>query len=127
MYVPTDALPPALAPLQACSLLVTPNKSELGLEDVLQVCPDLNVQQLYRLCTTCWDDSGAARHDGVAGEVLEEMKRHNVTNNGGGGAGGGGEAGRCRWGPETLSGMEGLGWCRPDMEDRAWVVRLSSA
>ncbi len=41
--------------------LVTPGKSDLGLEDISGLlCPALTSQQLYRLCTTFWDDAPAA-------------------------------------------------------------------
>lgn len=45
--------------VQACTFLSTQAKSSLRLEDITAMCPDLNMQQLYRLCTTTWDDSPA--------------------------------------------------------------------
>lgn len=43
--------------LQASSFLMAPNKARMSLDDIMRTCPALNLQQLYRLCTTCWDDS----------------------------------------------------------------------
>ncbi|KAL6757599.1 DIL domain-containing protein [Haematococcus lacustris] len=79
---------------QAAQLLAAPCKARLSLEDLTgQLCPDLNPQQLYRLCTTYWEDPPApgprppaAPHaaaaaaalapppDMVSGEVLEALK-----------------------------------------------------
>lgn len=45
------------APAQASTFLCSPNKASLVLDNVTQRCPALNMQQLYRLCTTFYDDS----------------------------------------------------------------------
>ncbi|GFR40742.1 hypothetical protein Agub_g1352, partial [Astrephomene gubernaculifera] len=42
---------------QAAHFLVLANKGALRLDDITAMCPALNVQQLYRLATTFWDDS----------------------------------------------------------------------
>lgn len=42
---------------QASQFLVLANKGALRLDDIIAMCPALNVQQLYRLATTFWDDS----------------------------------------------------------------------
>ncbi|GIL92527.1 hypothetical protein Vretifemale_20044, partial [Volvox reticuliferus] len=42
---------------QAARFLVLANKGALRLDDFTTMCPALNVQQLYRLATTFWDDS----------------------------------------------------------------------
>jgi hypothetical protein len=45
-------------PLQALQFLVFDSKGDLSLEDLTEhVCPALNHQQLYRLCTTAWSDA----------------------------------------------------------------------
>jgi hypothetical protein len=50
--------------LQALQFLVLPHKGSLSLEELAgQVCPSLSHQQLYRLCTTAWDESpGQGEH-----------------------------------------------------------------
>jgi len=46
--------------LQALQFLVLDHKGSLTLEDITQhICPALNHQQMYRLCTTAWDDAPA--------------------------------------------------------------------
>ncbi|MEW5317375.1 MAG: hypothetical protein WDW38_008677 [Sanguina aurantia] len=47
---------------QASAFLVRPHKSQLGMEDLANMCPSLNVQQLYRLATTFHDDITASTH-----------------------------------------------------------------
>ncbi|GLI69233.1 hypothetical protein VaNZ11_013808 [Volvox africanus] len=42
---------------QAARFLVLANKGALRLDDFTTMCPALNMQQLYRLATTFWDDS----------------------------------------------------------------------
>lgn len=43
--------------LQALQFLVFDSKGALSLEDLTEhVCPALNHQQLYRLCTTAWSE-----------------------------------------------------------------------
>ncbi|GLC47101.1 hypothetical protein PLESTM_002026000 [Pleodorina starrii] len=42
---------------QASHFLMLANKGALRLDDFTAMCPALNVQQLYRLATTFWDDS----------------------------------------------------------------------
>ncbi|KAG2433567.1 hypothetical protein HYH02_012684 [Chlamydomonas schloesseri] len=42
---------------QASHFLVLANKGALRLDDITAMCPALNMQQLYRLATTFWDDS----------------------------------------------------------------------
>ncbi|EFJ48524.1 class XI myosin MyoE [Volvox carteri f. nagariensis] len=42
---------------QAAHFLILANKGALRLDDFITMCPALNVQQLYRLATTFWDDS----------------------------------------------------------------------
>lgn len=42
---------------QALQFLVFEDKGALSLEDLTEhVCPALNHQQLYRLCTTAWSE-----------------------------------------------------------------------
>lgn len=44
--------------MQALQFLVFESKGDLCLEDLTEhVCPALNHQQLYRLCTTAWSDA----------------------------------------------------------------------
>lgn len=76
---------------QALQFLVFDSKGDLSLEDLTEhVCPALNHQQLYRLCTTAWSDApdttddAAAAAGGVSGEVLEQMKQlYTLSSNGG--------------------------------------------
>jgi hypothetical protein len=43
---------------QALQFLVFENKGDLSLQDLTDhLCPSLNHQQLYRLCTTAWSSS----------------------------------------------------------------------
>ncbi|KAF5827887.1 hypothetical protein DUNSADRAFT_18590 [Dunaliella salina] len=71
---------------QAVAFLVCPNKGALSLEDIASnLCPALNSQQIYRLCTTFHEDNGCSM-DMVSGEVLEGLKSATtggVHNNGG--------------------------------------------
>jgi len=72
---------------QAVGFLVCPNKGALSLEDIASnLCPALNSQQIYRLCTTFHEDTGCSM-DMVSGEVLEGLKSATtgggVHNNGG--------------------------------------------
>jgi hypothetical protein len=44
--------------LQALQFLVLDHKGSLSLDELsCQVCPALSHQQLYRLCTTAWDEA----------------------------------------------------------------------
>lgn len=46
---------------QALQFLALERKGELSLDDISQeLCPTLSHQQLYRLCTTAWDDGPSA-------------------------------------------------------------------
>jgi hypothetical protein len=46
---------------QALQFLALEHKGELSLDDIAQeLCPDIDAQQLYRLCTIAWDDGPAA-------------------------------------------------------------------
>ena len=61
---------------QAAHFLVSSHKARLSLADISLMCPALNTQQLYRLCTTFWNDQPDSQADGkdvetVSGEVLE--------------------------------------------------------
>lgn len=43
--------------VQAVTLLVIGNKAKKTLEEITSdLCPQLSIQQLYRICTMYWDD-----------------------------------------------------------------------
>eukprot|EP00879_Flechtneria_rotunda_P011895 GHRR01012424.1.p1 GENE.GHRR01012424.1~~GHRR01012424.1.p1 ORF type:complete len:340 (+),score=152.27 GHRR01012424.1:884-1903(+) len=69
---------------QALQLLALEHKGALTFEDITEhICPALSHQQLYRICTTAWDD-GVNADSCVSGEVLEAIKqRHSFSSNGG--------------------------------------------
>ncbi|KAF6256194.1 hypothetical protein COO60DRAFT_1530928 [Scenedesmus sp. NREL 46B-D3] len=57
---------------QALQFLVLQHKGSLSLEELAsQVCPSLSHQQLYRLCTTAWDEApGDGEHARASHAVL---------------------------------------------------------
>eukprot|EP00775_Hariotina_reticulata_P006794 gene6794-7011_t len=55
---------------QALQFLVLDHKGSLTLEDITQhICPALNHQQLYRLCTTAWDEAPSGEGELVSAVV----------------------------------------------------------
>ena len=61
-------------------------KSLLSLDNIQHdMCPSLTTNQVYRLCTTFWDDNIEQRNGSglVSGEVLEGLKNQNIQSNGG--------------------------------------------
>ncbi|XP_078175171.1 myosin-14-like [Carex rostrata] len=58
---------------QATAFLVTLQKFKISYEDLTQnICPALNVQQLYRICTQYWDDKYNSQT--VSPNVLNNMR-----------------------------------------------------
>ncbi|XP_074586758.1 myosin-8-like [Curcuma longa] len=58
---------------QAVGFLVIFQKSRISYEEIIQdLCPVLNVQQLYRICTQYWDDKYDTKS--VSSEVLSNMR-----------------------------------------------------
>ncbi|KAI8472145.1 MAG: hypothetical protein J3K34DRAFT_520030 [Monoraphidium minutum] len=65
---------------QALQFLALERKGELTIEDITsELCPALSRQQLYRLCTTAWDDKPGAESCRVSGEVLEAMHARHLA------------------------------------------------
>ncbi|GLC45495.1 hypothetical protein PLESTM_001742000 [Pleodorina starrii] len=59
---------------QAVTFLVTANKPKKSLEEMTSdLCPDLSIQQLYRISTNYWDDKHNT--ETVSPEVLKRMKQ----------------------------------------------------
>ena len=60
--------------MQAVTFLVVHQKQRKSLNEIKSdLCPELSVQQLYRISTMYWDDK--YHTETVAGEVLQEMRK----------------------------------------------------
>lgn len=58
---------------QAVAYLVLHAKQKKTLKEIqTEMCPELSVQQLYRISTMYWDDKFGT--ETVSGEVLQEMR-----------------------------------------------------
>ena len=66
--------------VQAVTFLVIGNKPKKTLDDITRdLCPQLSIQQLYRISTMYWDDK--YNTETVSSEVLSKMKQLMVDNN----------------------------------------------
>lgn len=113
--------------LQALQFLVLEHKGALTLEELSrQICPALNSQQLYRLCTTAWDDTpgagGAERAVLCVGVMVVGLGCGEVGGLTGDTPGAGGAEGqccvRCGWSPCVGGGGGGgVQWGRVGAEN----------
>lgn len=98
---------------QASAFLVRPHKSQLGMEDLANMCPSLNVQQLYRLATTFHDDITASTHmlsgGGSEGKTLAVASAATAAAAGGG-------SGNLDVDLEPFDSSE-VGWVEADVND----------